>query len=84
MNLLKKTIVRYHKKILKAIDAHEIQEQKEKGLLKIGNHTYGINYCKIHQYKGSESKIVIGKYCSLAPDIQFIAGGIHPTDWVST
>lgn len=84
MSVFKKIIVRYQKKILKSIQAAEIQEQKEKGLLEIGNNTYGINHCKIYQYKGSESKIIIGKYCSLAPNIQFIAGGIHPTDWIST
>ncbi len=29
-------------------------------------------------------KLTIGKYCSLAEDIQFICGGEHDSDWVST
>jgi hypothetical protein len=44
MSVFKKIIVRYQKKILKSIQAAEIQEQKEKGLLEIGNNTYGINH----------------------------------------
>lgn len=50
----------------------------------IGNHTYGINNLDIHTYKGSESKIIIGKYCSLSKNITIITGGIHPVEWIST
>lgn len=50
----------------------------------IGNHTYGINNLEIHTYKGSESKIIIGKYCSLSKNITIITGGIHPVEWIST
>jgi len=50
----------------------------------IGNHTYGINNLDIHTYKGSESKIIIGKYCSLSKNITVITGGNHPLEWIST
>ena len=52
------------------------------GYLVMGKHSYGMPI--VHVYKGSEAKVVIGKYCSIGPDVTFITGGIHPTDWVST
>lgn len=53
----------------------------KRNLLEIGEGTYGkIN---VLRNKGSDSKISIGKYCSIASDVTFITGGIHPTDWVS-
>ncbi|MDC0296336.1 CatB-related O-acetyltransferase [Akkermansiaceae bacterium] len=55
----------------------------EKQLI-IGTHTYGINNLDIHRYKGSESKIFIGKYCSLSKNITVITGGNHPLEWIST
>jgi acetyltransferase-like isoleucine patch superfamily enzyme len=54
----------------------------EKGYLVMGNHSYGNP--EVHTYKGSEAKVVIGKYCSIGPNCLFITGGIHPTNWVST
>ena len=52
------------------------------GLLEVGRHTYGGP--KVWIYAGSERKAVIGAYCSIAPDVEIITGGIHSTDWVST
>lgn len=56
---------------------------EQNGLLFIGSHTYGYENIDFHIYKGSESTVKIGKYCSLAPGIKMILGGIHPTDRVS-
>jgi acetyltransferase-like isoleucine patch superfamily enzyme len=53
----------------------------KKGILQIGRHTYGNPI--IHNYKGSESLVKIGSFCSISPDVVFITGGIHPTEWVS-
>src|SRR5690606_7035373 len=33
---------------------------------------------------GSESKVKIGKYCSIGPNVQLITGGIHPVNRIST
>lgn len=63
---------------------NEIKKLINRGLLEVGSYTYGINHLKIYQSKGSESKVIIGKYCSLAPKINIITGGIHPINWVST
>ena len=48
----------------------------------MGRHTYGDP--SVHMYHGSESRVVIGKFCSISPDVKIIVGGIHPADWVST
>ena len=64
---------------------HKYYHYKNKireGFLVIGEHSYGMP--DVHVYKGSEAKVVIRKYCSIAPDVTFITGGIHPVDWVST
>ena len=52
------------------------------GILEMGKHSYGRPI--IHNYKGSEAKVIIGSYCSIAPEVTFITGGIHPLNWVST
>lgn len=53
-------------------------------LLEIGAFTYGYENADFQYYKGSETKVTIGKFCSIGPDVRFILGGIHPADWVST
>ena len=72
---LYKTLIRCHKQANK-------KSMIDRGLLEIGQHTYGCP--EIEQYKGSESIVKIGKYCSIAPRVTVIAGGIHPVNWVST
>lgn len=43
-----------------------------------------ILYCfTVKRFVGNEVDISIGKYCSIAK-CEFIMGGIHPMDWVST
>lgn len=87
--MLKRALKRYlYPKIilwsekLVGLQEHLKQERlSEQGLLSVGEHTYG-NF-KVDCYKGSESKLTIGKYCSISPDVRFITGGIHPTDWVA-
>lgn len=59
-----------------------VKRASRAGYLVIGEHSYGVP--NVHLYKGSESKVIIGKYCSLAPGVTFITGGIHPANWVST
>ena len=47
-------------------------------VLIVGKHTYGANLIKIDNYKGSEAKVIIGKFCSISRGVTFITGGIHP------
>jgi acetyltransferase-like isoleucine patch superfamily enzyme len=47
----------------------------------IGFGSYG--NIKINQF-GEETKLSIGKYCSLADGVQIMLGGGHQTEWVTT
>ncbi len=46
--------------------------------LDIGDYTYGKPI--IHDYG---EKLTIGKFCAIGPDVTFILGGNHRTDWAS-
>lgn len=81
---IKKIILQFFLKLQKAAHSSEINNHIENETLHVGDHTYGIYNLRIHQYKGSEAKIIIGKYCSIAPDVTIITGGIHPLEWIST
>ena len=50
----------------------------------IGEYTYQWQSLTIDEYAGSEAKVSIGKFCSIAKNVRIITGGIHPTDWIST
>lgn len=52
------------------------------GFLEVGAHTYGRP--RVLLYPGDTGRVAVGTYCSIANDVEFIPGGIHPTDWVST
>jgi len=54
------------------------------GFLSVGKFTYGIENLVIKTYLGSESKVTIGSFCSIAENITIITGGIHPVNWIST
>lgn len=60
------------------ITRDELSDHK---LLTVGKHTYG--KVNIVRNRGSDAKVEIGKYCSIASNVIFITGGIHPKDWVS-
>lgn len=80
IKLIDSFISRYHKRQ----NRETLKYLKEKNLISIGDHTYGINNLKIDVYKGSESKVIIGKFCSIGPSVNLITGGNHPSNWVST
>lgn len=53
--------------------------------MNVGDYTYGTP--TVIRYDGSgepEPEITIGRYCSIAEDVQFLPGGMHLMDRVST
>ncbi len=56
----------------------------KKGILQVGEFTYGVWGLEIEIFGGITNKVIIGKYCSLAKNVRCICGGIHPIDWIST
>ena len=84
MNFFKNIISKLVNSAISFNQSNKIKNLLITGRLKVGDYTYGVNNLFIHNYKGSEANVVIGKYCSLAPNISIITGGIHPVDWIST
>jgi acetyltransferase-like isoleucine patch superfamily enzyme len=77
-----KTVARVASFVGRQAQFSEIHDLLERGLLVIGRHTYGLP--KVWMYMGSECKVVVGAFCSIAPGVQIIAGGGHPASRVST
>lgn len=50
-------------------------------IVSVGDYTYGTP--NIH-YFDDKTKLSIGKFCSIALNVNFILGGNHRTDWIST
>ncbi len=59
-----------------------IKSLRRSGILEIGCHSYGIP--RVVVFRGSEARVRIGAYCSIAPGVTFLTGGVHPAHWVST
>lgn len=54
---------------------------QRRGLVTVGKHTYGSPL--VHSWN-DQTKLKIGKYCSIAEGVVFILGGEHRTDWITT
>jgi acetyltransferase-like isoleucine patch superfamily enzyme len=50
-------------------------------IVKIGKHTYGSP--NVYHW-GGETRLIIGKYCSIADDVVILLGGGHRIDWITT
>jgi len=81
---MKNFLIRLYIKIISASKRKNFLKFIDNGVLSVGKHTYGLENLIIDEYKGSEAKIHIGKYCSLSKNIRIITGGIHPVDRIST
>jgi acetyltransferase-like isoleucine patch superfamily enzyme len=55
---------------------------KRNGMLSVGEHSYGRP--RIHAYAGDTSRVTIGRWCSIASDVEIMPGGNHRTDTVTT
>jgi acetyltransferase-like isoleucine patch superfamily enzyme len=51
------------------------------GVVVVGDHTYG--FPNIYSW-GDDTKLHIGKYCSIAEGVVIVLGGEHRMDWVTT
>ena len=75
-------IAKLHPNFIMKIGARiRFKALKQCGIVEVGEGTYGD---PIIQWWNQNSKIVIGKYCSIADGVIFILGGEHRTEWKST
>jgi acetyltransferase-like isoleucine patch superfamily enzyme len=56
-------------------------ELQRKGIITVGEHTYGEP--KVYAWN-DDTKLIIGKYCSIAEGVVFLLGGEHRMDWITT
>lgn len=49
--------------------------------IEIGDFTYGI---PVIEHYGGDTKLKIGKFCSIGPDVRIVLGGDHRTEWCTT
>lgn len=52
-------------------------------LVDIATGSYGIEHVSLHVWDAS-SRLIIGRYCSIADDVHVFLGGNHHHDWVTT
>ncbi|QTQ14523.1 CatB-related O-acetyltransferase [Treponema parvum] len=48
----------------------------------VGKRTYGL--INVTDYSSADTKLYIGSYCSIAPNVRFLLGGEHQLDSIST
>jgi acetyltransferase-like isoleucine patch superfamily enzyme len=53
-----------------------------RGILTLGAHTYGDPAVVV--YPGDTAKVRIGKYCAIADGAEFMVGGNHVIEWVTS
>jgi acetyltransferase-like isoleucine patch superfamily enzyme len=63
-------------------DAFYTREWLREPYAQVGAHTYGKP--EVVQFYGSEARLKIGKFCSIAGSVTIFLGGDHRTDWVTT
>ena len=77
-------LVNQFEKLSKASSRRRIMKLKKEGIIEIGVNTYGYENLRIDVYKGSQAKVIIGKYCSISKNVVCITGGNHPMNRIST
>ena len=50
--------------------------------VKVGKKTYGL--INVTDYSNKDTKLIIGSYCSIAPNVRFLLGGEHSINTIST
>jgi acetyltransferase-like isoleucine patch superfamily enzyme len=55
---------------------------KQNGMLEVGEHSYG--GFKVLVFSGDSARVKIGKWCSIASDVEIMPGGNHRIDTVTS
>ena len=61
---------------------HELEDLLASGVLSMGRHSYGAP--RVRTFAGDSARVKIGSFVSIAEEVEFIPGGNHRVDWVST
>ncbi|OZC67705.1 acetyltransferase [Rhodococcus sp. 06-470-2] len=75
-------------RILRVVDPvryrkRQLRRLTDAGRVSIGDHSYGVPI--LHLYDNdADTSLHIGKYCSIAAEVNILLGGNHPTDRITT
>jgi hypothetical protein len=64
-----------------------LQELIEEGLVEYGPHSYGAPQVWVDRDAAGRpgaTRLIVGPYCSIGPDVRVFLGRGHRTDWIST
>ena len=50
----------------------------------VGAFSYGADQLNVKSWGGEFTNLYIGRYCSIAENVQIFLGGNHRMDWIST
>jgi len=53
-------------------------------LIRTGDHTYFKGYPRAYRYEPTDPPVTIGRYCSIANDVEFLLGGEHHPEFATT
>lgn len=53
-----------------------------RAFLTMGAHSYGLP--RVLAYAGNDARARVGAFCSIGADVEFLLGGYHHPEWVST
>lgn len=65
-------------------ESRRAELKRSMGLIEAARFTYFDEPPTVRSYPGDDGKVRIGSFCSIARDVEFLVGGNHRSDWVST
>lgn len=68
-------------RLISRIDIQRLEGLRRDGALSVGSHTYGTPTILVSH---PADRVSIGRFCSIAPCVTFIPGGVHPRESIST
>ena len=81
---MKRWLSRRLNELLQYQRKYRIRRLIRKGMISVGDYTYGVYNLNVKEFRGNVVDLEIGKFCSIAENVTVITGGIHPVEWVST
>lgn len=81
---MKRWLSRRLNELLQYQRKYRIRRLIRKGMISVGDYTYGVYNLNVKEFRGNAVDLEIGKFCSIAENVTVITGGIHPVEWVST
>jgi acetyltransferase-like isoleucine patch superfamily enzyme len=68
--------------LLRWVEHMTIGPDAGQAFLTMGRHSYGSP--RVQAYAGNDARARVGAFCSIGADVEFLLGGYHHPEWVST